>query len=379
MRIQPFGVEQWMNEWERHCKYNLAETCVDSLTLGELLELSGDASRIVEEMRGLKMTYGDIEGSSRLRSLIAALYNTQEADNVLITHGAIGANSLVYKTLVNSGDTTISVVPTYQQHYSIPRSYGANVKILRLHEENGFLPEVEELKRLIDKNTKVISINNPNNPTGSLMKRELLEQIVSVAREVDAWLLCDEVYRGTDHEGEGTTSSVADMYEKGISTGSMSKTYSLAGLRLGWIVGPKKLLSQVELHRDYDTISVGVLDDYLATIALENVGKILTRSRKILSHNLNILDKWVAKEPLITYVKPTSGTTALLKYKLPIKSRDFCAQLLERYGVMFTPGEVMEMEGYLRIGFTNNTRMLEKGLALVSIFLKDISTEISVN
>lgn len=379
MKIQPFGVEQWMNEWEEHCRYNIAETCVDSLTIGELLEISGEPEKVIREMAQLKMTYGHILGSPRLRSLVAALYSSQKADNVLITHGAVGANSLVYKTLVEPGDTTISVLPTYQQHYSIPRSFGAQVKVLRLREESKFLPDINELRSLVDSKTKLIAINNPNNPTGALMGPEMLKQIVEVARDVDAWLLCDEVYRGTDQEGGGATCSIADMYEKGVSTGSMSKTFSLAGLRLGWIVGSKKLLERIEIQRDYDTISVGVLDDYFATKALENVDKILERSKDILRRNLNVLDKWVRNEPLITYVKPTSGTTALLKYNLPIGSRDFCIRLLQSYGVMLTPGAAMEVEGSLRVGFTNNEKTLGRGLELTSRFLSEMSKELSGN
>jgi aspartate/methionine/tyrosine aminotransferase len=316
------------------------------------------------------MTYGHIPGSDRLRNLISQQYENQSAQNILITHGAIGANALVYETLVEPGDTVISVLPTYQQHYSIPASYGANVKILPLREENGFLPEIAELESLIDSKTKLIALNNPNNPTGALIDFVRLNKIIEVARRIGAWILCDEVYRGTNQHGDGYTSAIADLYEKGISTASMSKTYSLAGLRLGWIAGPSDFLKEVEIHRDYNTVSVGVLDDYFASLALENRDKILERNQGMLRDNLQILDEWVKSEPLISYVKPQAGTTALLKYDLPIGSREFCIRLLERYGVMFTPGEVMNMEGYLRIGFANNSNTLKAGLLRVSEFLK---------
>lgn len=371
MKIRPFGVEQWMNEWENHCEFNLAETCVESLTMRELLDMSGRAEQVLDDMLQIKMTYGAITGSERLRQLIATQYSTLNADNIMTTHGAIGANALIYETLVEPGDTVISVLPTYQQHYSIPESYGAEVKILPLREQNGFLPDIEELKALTDTKTRIIAINNPNNPTGSLIDEALLRQIVEVARSVDAWLLCDEVYRGTNQQGDGYTVAIADLYEKGISTASMSKAYSLAGLRLGWIAGPVDLLREVEVHRDYNTISIGKLDDYFAVIALENRDKILARNQAMLRENLSMLDEWVNKEPLISYIKPQAGTTALLKYDLPIGSREFCIRLLERYGVMFTPGEVMDMEGYLRIGFANNHQTMKQGLKLVSQFLAE--------
>jgi len=376
MKIEPFGVEQWMNEWENRCEYNLAETCVESLTMRQLLEMTGQTESVLDDMLNIKMTYGEITGSQRLRQLIATQYASQTADNIMIAHGAIGANALIYQTLVEAGDRVISVLPTYQQHYSIPASYGAEVKILPLREENAFLPDPEELKTLVDNKTKVIALNNPNNPTGALMDEKLLHQIIEIARSVDAWVLCDEVYRGTNQQGDGYSVAMADLYEKGISTASMSKAYSLAGLRLGWIAAPHDLLKAIEVHRDYNTISVGVLDDYFACLALENRDKILQRNQAMLRDNLQTLDQWVANEPLISYTKPLAGTTALLKYDLPIGSRDFCIQLIKRYGVMFTPGEVMRMEGYLRIGFANNKEVLAKGLPLVSAFIKALASEL---
>ena len=375
MKIKEFGVEMWMNEYENNCIYNLAETCVESLTVEELLDISGKKASILDELLPMKMTYGAIEGSQQLRNLVAGLYRHQNEENVLITHGAIGANALVHSTVVSPGDRVISVLPTYQQHYSIPESLGADVKILKLSEDNQFLPNIAELKALVNAKTSLICINNPNNPTGSLMDEALLMEIVEIARSCDAYLLCDEVYRGIDQEGDGFTASVADLYEKGISTGSMSKSFSLAGLRLGWIVGAASLLKDVCIHRDYNTISVGLINDYLSCIALENSETILQRSRLITRTNLALLDQWVQGEPLISYVKPKAATVALLKYELDMKSRDFCVGLLESKGVMFTPGSALDMEGYVRVGFANNPETMKMGLAKVSEFLAEQSLQ----
>lgn len=372
MKIKEFGVEMWMNLYENHCKYNLAETCVESLTVDGLLEMTGARDAFLKDLLTMKLTYGAIEGSERLRLSIAKLYLHQKIENILVTHGAIGANALVYKTLVEPGDHVVSVLPTYQQHYSIPESFGANVSILKLREENGFLPDLTELKQIITPKTKLVSINNPNNPTGSLMDQPFLEQVVNIARSVGAYILSDEVYRGINQEGDNFTASIADIYEKGISTGSMSKSYSLAGLRLGWIAAPKDIIHAVMIHRDYDTISVGMINDYLAALALEHKDKILARSLYIVRHNLAILDNWVAKEQRVSYIKPKGGTTALLKINVNMPSRDFCIKLLESKGVMFTPGSALDVEGYVRIGYANNPRILEDGLAQVSEFLKEL-------
>ncbi|WP_206457760.1 aminotransferase [Anaerovorax sp. IOR16] len=374
MKIKDFGVEIWMNLYENNCEYNLAETCVESLTVDEILTLSGEKESFYDKLLNMKLTYGAIEGSIPLREAITTLYRKVKVENLTITHGAIGANALSIMTLVDRGDRVISVLPTYQQHYSIPESIGADIQILRLKEENNFLPDLDELKELAIPGTKLICINNPNNPTGAVMDEEYLLKIVDIAKGCGAYLLCDEAYRGLTHDSENSfTASVADLYEKGISTASMSKTFSAAGLRLGWVAGPEDFIEKINRQRDYHVISVGMIDDALATIILKNKDKIVKRNIEIVLNNAKLLDEWVAKEPLISYVKPKGGTTAFLKYDIDMSSVDFCVKLLEQTGVMLLPGSALDMEGYLRIGYCNNPEIIRKGLEKISEFLKQYS------
>ena len=369
MKIAEFGVEIWMNKYELICAHNLAETCVESLTVQQLLDLSGKSNLKLDELLPMKLTYGAIEGSDRLRAAVAALYQNQSPERVLITHGAIGANALLYETLIEPGDEIVSVVPTYQQHYSIPESYGATVKKLPLRPENAYLPDIAKLKSLVTPKTKLIAFTNPNNPTGSVMDRALLEQIIAIARDNDAYILCDEVYRGINQDNDDLNNAIADLYEKGISVGSMSKAFALAGLRLGWIVAPKDVLHQVMIHRDYNTISVGMLDDHFAALALENASSLLHRNRAIVRTNLAMLSDWVDNEPRISWVKPKGGTVTLLKYDLVMTSEAFCKTLVDETGVMLMPGSALNMEGTVRIGFGNPTDVMKVGLQKLSGFL----------
>ena len=373
MQIEPFKVEIWMNEWETRCTYNLAETCVASVTINELLQLSGRNQADLSELLPMKMTYGAIEGSTRLRQAITALYADKTVEDITITHGTIAANMLVHKALVSRGDHVVSVVPTYQQHYSIPSSIEANIETLPLQAEDGFLPDLDKLRTMVTPETKLITLTNPNNPTGALIGREMLQEIVEIARENDAYILCDEVYRGTGQVGDGMSPSIVDLYEKGISTASTSKAFSLAGLRVGWVVAPEEVTKQILIHRDFDTISVGMINDHFAAIALENKDKLLARSHKITRDNLAILDAWVEREPRVSWVKPSAGTTAMLKIDVPMSSREFCVDLVKTTGVMLTPGDAFDMEGYARIGFANDTQILRDGLAVLSDYLKKIT------
>ncbi|MEH7097201.1 aminotransferase [Neobacillus vireti] len=373
MDIKTFAVEHWMNLYEMEAVYNIAETCVESLTVNELIAIDGtNPEEFLRNIGKKKLTYGHIEGSPEFRTLVSKLYKNVEPENVLMMNGAIGANFLVLYSLIEPGDHVIAVHPTYQQLYDVPASFGASVDLLPLRPENKFLPDLEELKSLVNKKTKMIIINNPNNPSGAIIERKMLEDIVEIARSCNAYILCDEVYRNLLQEDDLDIPSIVDLYEKGISTSSMSKVLSLAGLRLGWIAGPKNVIGECFKHRDYTTISCGMIDDILAVHALKNYNNILKRNREIIRNNLAILDVWVQQEPSFSYVKPRAGTTAMLKYDLPLSSEEFCVGLFKANGAFLTPGSCFDMEGHVRIGYACDTNVLVEGLKKVSEYVQTL-------
>lgn len=370
MKIKPFAVEEWMNAWEVGAKYNIAETCVDSISMNELFELTGeDKTEFLNRLCARRLSYGDIEGLPEFRKGVCGLYKTLNIENIVPTHGASGANHHVFYSLISPGDRVVSIMPTYQQLYSIPESYGADVQILHLSKENNYLPDLEKLRRLVTPETKMICINNPNNPTGALMSEQLLREIVEIARSADAWILCDEVYRHLSQE-DGWCPSIVDLYEKGISVSSMSKVFSLAGLRLGWIAThDMSVVKSCLSHRDYNLVSCGVFDEMLAAAALKHSDKLLERSRKIVRENLQILDNWVSSEPHVSYVKPKAGTTALVYYDLDIPSYEFCEEMYKKTGAFVTPGDCFEVLHSMRIGYAYGKQDLIDGLKAISEYI----------
>ena len=370
MKIKPFAVEEWMNAWEVGAKYNIAETCVDSISMNELFELTGeDKTEFLNRLCARRLSYGDIEGLPEFRKGVCGLYKTLNIENIVPTHGASGANHHVFYSLISPGDRVVSIMPTYQQLYSIPESYGADVQILHLSKENNYLPDLEKLCRLVTPKTKMICINNPNNPTGALMSEQILREIVEIARSADAWILCDEVYRHLSQE-DGWCPSIVDLYEKGISVSSMSKVFSLAGLRLGWIAThDMSVVKSCLSHRDYNLVSCGVFDEMLAAVALKHRDKLLERSRKIVRENLQILDDWVGSEPHVSYVKPKAGTTALVYYDLDISSYEFCEEMYKKTGAFVTPGDCFEVPHSMRIGYAYGKQDLIDGLKAVSEYI----------
>lgn len=370
MKIDKFKVEEWFNKYEKDAVYDLADTCVESLSVDELLKITGNKDTLLKEIFSRKLNYGDILGSPKLKKGISKLYKNQSPQNITPTHGAIGANQLVMLSMVEPKDKVVTVIPTYQQHYSIPKSFGANVKTLRLKEENNWLPDLNELENLVKKDTKLICLNNPNNPTGAVIPDEMLRNIVQIAQKSNAYILCDEVYRGLNHKGNPFSESIADIYEKGISTGSMSKVFSLAGLRLGWVAANKDVINKINSQRQYNTISISVLDDFFASVALENKDKIITRNLEKINIGKKIVMDWAKSEPLITLIPPNGGTTAFVKYDLPLSSTELCKKLQQETGVMILPGETLEYNRYLRIGYGNNFDRLETALKIFSNWLR---------
>lgn len=370
MRIDTFKIEEWMNRYCPSAKYDLTTTCIEPLTIRELMTLSGISKPL--GIFDTKLTYGDIHGSERLKNAIKSLYKNQDLRNITVTHGAIGANQLVFESVLDKGDEVITLLPIYQQHYSIPKALGANVKQVFLREENRWQPNLNDIEKAITYKTKLICLNNPNNPTGAVIPDDTLKRIVNIASEHNIWILSDEVYRGLNLLGEPYSESIADLYDKGISVGSMSKTYSLPGLRVGWIAAREDLINEVNKHREYNTISVSIPDDYYSAIALENRNKIAMRNFKIMKNGLNILNDWLNNEIYVKANLPQGGTTALLRYKKEISSETLCRKLQEQTGVALLPGKTMEVEGTVRIGFCTEPNILKTGLNEFSKFLRTI-------
>ena len=376
MKIRPFAVEEWMNAYETGARYNIAETCVDSVSADELFRLCGeDSAAFWKQFSARRLTYGDIEGAPAFREGICRLYKTLKSEEVITTHGAAGANHHVFYSLVEPSDRVISIMPTYQQLYSIPEGYGAEVKLLDLTPENGYLPALEQLRELAVPGTRLICVNNPNNPTGALMSTELLQEIVKIAKSIDAYVLCDEVYRHLTQE-DVWCESIVDLYEKGISVSSMSKVFSLAGLRLGWIATHDETLRSALLsHRDYNHISCGLFDEALAAVALQHSDVILERNRGIVRENLAVLDAWVQSEPRIRYRRPQAGTTALVYYDYTPDSYTFCTRMYHETGAFVTPGDCFEQPKSMRIGYASDVQTLKDGLAAISAFLRILEQE----
>ncbi|KAJ5985033.1 hypothetical protein N7522_012229 [Penicillium canescens] len=376
VQISAFAVERWMDLYENDAKHNLAETCCASISLNDLLSFS-QKKDLVDYSQ--KQVYGAIRGSKALRANIANLYSQSvSAEGVLVTNGAIQANFLALYTNIGPKDHVICQYPTYQQLYSVPESFGAEVSLWRSNEEKGWGLDLEELKALIRQNTKLIILNNPQNPTGAILRREELQAIVDIAREHDILIHSDEPERGD------SPSILEFGYEKVISTGSMSKAFSLAGIRLGWMASPNpEIIEACASARDYTLISVGQIDDGVAAHALSSpcVENLLHRNLQLARQNLDALESFVNEFSwAVKWTRPQAGTTAFIKFVdregRAIDDVVLCQRLQETTGVMLVPGSQcfgggVDFHGFVRVGYVPEHEVMVDGLQALRKFMRD--------
>ncbi|KAJ5341688.1 hypothetical protein N7541_010812 [Penicillium brevicompactum] len=391
--INTFAVEEWMDTYETTAKHNLAETCSASISLNDLLALSPKDNLIDFSQ---KQVYGAIRGTEALRTNIANLYSPSSesqdgpvsAEGVLVTNGAIQANFLALYTNVGPGDHVICQYPTYQQLYSVPESFGAEVSLWRSEEVHGWGMDLQKLKDLVKSNTKMIILNNPQNPTGAVLRREELQGVVDIAREHGIMIHSDEVYRplfhSLDAEQDVPPSILEFGYQNIVATGSMSKAFSLAGIRLGWIASPNSnIIEACATTRHYTLISVGQIDDSVATHALSRpcVDNLLRRNVQLARENLAALDAFIGEFSwAVKWTRPKAGTTAFLKFVNregnAIDDVEFCKRLQEKTGAMLVPGSRcfggdVDFRGYVRMGYVPENEVMVDGLNALKNFMAD--------
>jgi aspartate/methionine/tyrosine aminotransferase len=360
--FRPFAMERWQSTYEYRVKYNLSESGVHPLALGELLELSGGSFDVNETLLG----YGQSNGSDDLRYKIGLLYGCGD-DSVIATNGSAEANFIALWELVQPGDEIAIVVPTYMQTYGLAQNFGVTVREIWLREEDGWQPDPDQIRAAINDRTRVVIVTNPNNPTGAIMSKEARAALVSAAQRVGAWIIADEVYKGAEVDGVETPSFFAD-YDRVIATGGLSKAYGLPGLRIGWAVAPPQMAARLWGRKDYMTISPGELTDTIARIALDPAvrPRILERTRKYLQSGLSILESWMQTTGLFSYRPPEAGAICYTRYDLDINSSELAERLRADQSVLIVPGDHFAMDGFVRIGFGNRAEELRAALELFS-------------
>jgi aspartate/methionine/tyrosine aminotransferase len=374
MRFEPFRMERWQSTYEHRVRYNLSESGVHPLTVGELIELVGHDI----DLDGVLLGYGQSNGSDELRGHIASLYPGATDASVLVTVGGAEANFTCFWHLFESREKAAVFVPTYGQVPGLVESFGSRLAPVTLIEDNDWQPDLDDLESALKDGARFVVITNPNNPTGAALSRESMDRIIELTDRHGAWIMADEVYAGAE-AGNRPTPSFWGAHDRVLITNSLSKAYGLPGLRLGWIVGPAPLITDLWGRTDYTTIAPASLSDALARIALEPSARerIGSRTRGIVQANLGVLEEWMAaQEGRFSYRSPDAGAICFTRYDAPVNSTEFAEKLRVEKDVLVVPGDHFGMDHYLRIGFGNPREELLEALALVREAFDEVASTV---
>jgi hypothetical protein len=370
IEIDTFLLERNQSLYENQVEINLTESGVEPLTLETLLTADEMA-----QLHALRLGYNYTEGTPALREAIASWYPGAVAENVLVTTGAAEANFIAAWALLQPGKRLAFMVPNFMQVHGLGRNLGADVRTFPLDPGNGWRLNREAFLAAA-KGAALIALCNPNNPSGAVLSQDDMDFIVAAAHREDAWLLCDEIYRGAELDGRPETPTFWGRHEKTIVTSSTSKSLAHAGLRVGWIVAPKDFIHECVRRQDYTTIGTGPINQFLAAILLTPArrAEILARSRTILGSNLQVIDGWISRwNGRLGYDRPAAGGMAFVRYDFKIGSSVLSTLIREKEKTFVVAGEWFGMDHHLRIGTGGHAHELEEGLKRIDRVLATIS------
>lgn len=353
MRIPEFELERYFARWEFAVEHLLCASDVQGYPMAELLALADDESRGL--WSGLTLGYTESTGHPLLRRDIAGLYEGLAVDDVLVFAGAEEAIFCLANVVLGPTDHAIATWPGYQSLYEVARATGADVTLHELHESDGWAIDVAALRAQVTAHTRLIIINAPHNPTGMQPDRATFDALVEIARDCGAHLVVDEVYRFLEGEADAPLPAGAEAFERGVSVGVMSKSFALAGLRIGWLATrDRDLLARCAAFKDYTTICSSAPSEILALIALRARETVLARSRAIVATNLGQLDRFFADwSDHFSWVRPRAGPVGFPRLHAPgISIDEWAAGLVQTEGVLLLPGSRFGVAGdHFRIGF----------------------------
>ena len=352
MSIPPFKLERYFSRWEFAAPHVLCASDVQALPMAELLELADDETRALWE--GLALGYTETAGHPLLRAEIASLYEGVSPEEVLVFAGAEEAIYLFMRATLGPGDRVVVTWPGYQSLYEVARSTDAEVDLLPLDPEAGWALDLDLLRATLRPETRALVVNFPHNPTGALPDPDAWEAVVELAREAGLLLFSDEVYRFMEHDPARRLPAAVEAYENGVSLGVMSKSFALAGLRIGWLAThDPELRERISAYRDYTTICCSAPSEILALMALRARETVLERSLGILHANLPLLDAFVEKwAGVLEWVRPRAGSVAFPRFVPEVEVEPLADALREEEGVLILPGTLLDYPGgHFRVGF----------------------------
>lgn len=353
MRLPDFKLERYLDKYEFSAPYLLCCSDCETFTVSEILELEGEGA--LDALLNLRLGYTETRGNPDLRRAVAGLYRTVGPDQVLVASGAEEAIFIFMNVALRPGDHVIVQYPCYQSLLEVAKAVGCEVTKWVIKEgQNGWETDLDLLAAAVRENTRAIIVNSPHNPTGYLLTPGEMETIINIARRSDILLFADEVYRHLEYDAGGRREAACDLYENAVSLGVMSKTYGLAGLRIGWIATRNRdIYGRVAAFKDYTSICNSGPSEFLAALALNHRDRLVERNLGIIRDNLGVLDRFFAEHSdLFSWPRPKAGPIAFPSLKRGASADEFCADLVASKGVLLLPASCYDFgDRHFRIGY----------------------------
>lgn len=369
LRWPPFKLERFFAKHEFNVEYVLCASDCESMTVKSLLALEPGAA---DRFQDLWLGYTESTGSPGLREEISRIYDSIDPDGILVHTGAEEAIFLLMHAVLEPGDNVVVQWPCYQSLAEVARGLGCSVTLWQGRWDHGWSFDPDALEDLVQANTRVVIINSPHNPTGAHLSRAVLDRVVALVESRGCLLLSDEVYRESEYAAVDRLPAACDVSDRAVSLGVMSKSYGLAGLRIGWVATHAEgVVARMAQLKDYTTICNSAPSEYLATVALRNRGCLVARTGELIRHNLVLLDDFFARHgDLFAWHRPAAGPIAFPR--LVGRAADggataFCERLARDACVLLLPGDVYDVPNHVRVGF--GRRNLPEALARLEPFL----------
>lgn len=367
MRIADFKLEHYFARWEFVAPYLLSSSDLETHSLHELLAMADPEA--LNWWNNLGLGYTEAPGHPLLRTEIASLYKNLTADDILVFSGAQEAVFAFMNVAIEAGDHVVVSWPGYQSLFEVAKAIGADVSFLPLRHDEGWRLNLDALEALVTPRTKAVVVNFPHSPTGALPDRVTFEELARICSRKGIYLFSDEVYRFMEvNEGDRLPAAV-EICPAGVTLGVMSKSFGLAGLRIGWLAfQDRSLRRRVWSFKDYLTICNSAPSEVLALIALRSRDMILTRNRQIVADNMRHLDRFFADwAGVFEWVRPRAGSVGFPRLTAEVSIEQFAAELVEEEGVLLLPESVFDHSGnHFRIGI--GRRNLPEALARLGRF-----------
>ena len=369
MKLKPFALERFFAKHEFSAPYLLSCSDPEALTLEDLLALADEESLAL--WQGLSLGYTESQGHPLLLAEIAALYDGLQKESIVEIVPEEGI-FIAMNVLLSEGDHVIATYPGYQSLTEIASGIGCEISRWQPALDGDMRFSIDSLAALIRKNTRLIVINFPHNPTGALLTRSELEQVIGLAEANGIHVFSDEMYRHSELDPDDRLPSVCEIYAKGVTLGGLSKSFALPGLRVGWLASQDAvILEAAKSFKDYTTICASAPSEILALMALRARTRILHRVVSVIFKNLTRLDTFFTDHAgTFRWHKPKAGTVAFPELISGEDVSVFCDALLKAKGVLLVPAPIFGLDtNHFRIGYGRIN--MPEALRKLSEFLKE--------